>query len=184
MKLPLLAAGALLAVSAVAGAQVPTAPPGAPTGPTAPTSVPSPGGDADAVALPEDLRVNQLIIYGDDACPQSTEEQITVCARRPESDRFRIPENLRTSNDPESNSWTNRAIELSYVGRSGTDSCSPTGAGGFTGCFNQLVTAARAERAGRDEVNWNRLIEQARQERLGRIDEQAEEEERRSQGVE
>lgn len=182
MKLSLLAAGALLASSAV-WAQVPGVPPGAPAGPTAPTSVPTPG-DGEAVAGPDDLRVNQLIIYGDDACPQSTEEQITVCARRPESDRFRIPENLRTANDPESNSWTNRAIELSYVGRSGTDSCSPTGAGGFTGCLNQLVTAARAERAGRDEVNWNRLIEQARQERLGRIDEQAAEEERRAQGVE
>lgn len=175
-------AGALLTLSAAAGAQIsPTTPPGAPSGPTAPTSVATGAGD---VAGPDDLRVNQLIIYGDDACPRSTEDQITVCARRPESDRFRIPENLRTAEDPESNSWTNRAIELSYVGRTGTDSCSPTGAGGFTGCLNQLVTAARAERAGRDEVNWNRLIDEARQERLGRIDELAEEDERRAQGVE
>lgn len=183
MKPLLFAAGALLAFAAPVLAQVPGVPPGAPTGPTAPTSAPSPGAGT-AVAGPDDLRVNQLIVYGNDPCPQSTEEQITVCARRPEGDRFRIPENLRTTNDPESNSWTNRAIELSYVGRGGTDSCSPTGAGGFTGCLNQLISTARAERSARDEVNWNRLIEQARQERLGRIDVQAEEEERRATGVE
>jgi hypothetical protein len=177
MKL-LLLAGALFA--SAASAQIsPSTPPGAPTGPTAPTAAPTSGTDTD-----EDVSINQLIVYGSDPCPQSTGDVITVCARRPEADRYRIPENLRTSQDPESNSWTNRAIELSYVGRTGTDSCSPSGAGGFTGCLNQLIATARAERAGRDEVNWNRLIEQARQERLGRIDEQAEEEERRAQGVE
>lgn len=181
MKYAFLAAGALLALSTSAAAQLPTVPPGAPSGPTAPTAPPT--GAAD-VAGPDDLRVNQLIIYGNDPCPQSSDDEIVVCARRPEDDRYRIPENLRTTDDPASNSWVNRAIELSYVGRTGTDSCSPVGAGGFTGCFNQLVAAARAERAGGDQVNWNRLIEQARQERLGRIDEQAEEEERRAQGVE
>jgi hypothetical protein len=33
-------------------------------------------------------------------------------------------------------------------------------------------------------VSWNRLIEAARQERLGKIDEQAEEDERRARGEE
>jgi hypothetical protein len=182
MRIALLA-GTLLASSAAALAQVPTIPPGAPTGPTATTAPASPGAGDRGAAGPSDLRVNQLIIYGEDPCPQSTEEEIVVCVRRPDSDRYRVPENLRDIDRPQSNSWANRAIELSYVGRTGTDSCSPVGAGGFTGCLNQIISAARAERAGRDEVNWNRLIEQARQERLGRIDEQAEEEERRAKGV-
>jgi hypothetical protein len=174
MKTALLAAGALFALAAPAAAQLPTVPPGAPSGPTAPTAGPSTNSaDAPVAALPQDLRVNQLIIYGDEACPPSTDEQINVCAKLPESDRYRIPENLRTTNDPESNSWYNRAIELSYVGRSGIGSCSTSGPGGMIGCFNQLVSQATAERAGRDEVNWNRLIEEARQERLGRIDEEA-----------
>lgn len=125
-------------------------------------------------AGPEDVRINQLIIYGNDSCPKSTEEEITVCAKRPEEDRFRIPENLRGEGQRQSESWTNRAIELSYVGRSGIGSCSPTGPGGMIGCYNQLVDQARAERAGRDSVNWNQLIEEARQERLGRIDAEAE----------
>ena len=122
---------------------------------------------------PEDIKVNQLIIYGEDACPPSTENEIIVCARRPEGDRFRIPENLRESGDPRNDSWSNRAVELSYVGRSGTGSCSPTGPGGWTGCFGQLLNQARLERENRDEVNWNQLIEEARQERLGRIDAEA-----------
>jgi hypothetical protein len=181
MKTALLAAGALLALAAPAAAQVsPSVPPAAPSGPTAPAVASGQAGDAVArvAAGPDDVRVNQLIIYGDDTCPPSTDEQINVCAKLPEADRYRIPPNLRGLDDPRSNSWYNRAIELSYVGRTGTDSCSPVGAGGHTGCFNQLVAQARAERAGRDEVNWNRLIEEARQERLSRIDEEAEQVER------
>jgi hypothetical protein len=133
----------------------------------------------------EDVKINQLIVYGDDPCPPSTDDQINVCARKPEGDRYRIPENLRRDpNDPANRTWTDRAIDLSYVGRTGTQSCTPVGAGGFTGCFNQLANAWRAEQQGRDSVNWNRLIEEARQARLGRIDAEAEEEERRAQGVE
>ena len=133
--------------------------------------VPAPEAAAAAPTAGE-LRVNQLIIYGEDPCPPGTNEEIIVCARLPEDDRFRIPPNLRNNpNDPVNQSWANRAIELSYVGRTGTDSCSTVGGGGFTGCFNQIVTQARAERAGRDEVNWNQLIEQARRDRMRRIDE-------------
>jgi hypothetical protein len=119
----------------------------------------------------EDVRVNQLIVYGDDPCPPSTDEEIIVCARLPEDDRYRIPPSLRSDpNDPASQSWTNRAIELSYVGRSGIGSCSPSGAGGMIGCQAELIRQARAERRGAAEVNWNQLIEQARRERLERID--------------
>lgn len=120
-------------------------------------------------------RVNQLIVYGDDPCPPSTDNEITVCARKPEGERFRIPENLRSApGDRASETWTERATELQYVGRSGIGSCSAVGPGGAIGCFEQLVRNARAERQTRDSVNWDRLIEQARQERLGRIDAEAE----------
>jgi hypothetical protein len=128
---------------------------------------------------PPEERINQVIVYGEDACPRSSEEEIIVCARLPESDRFRIPENLRHDpRDPQSQSWYNRAIELSYVGRTGIGSCSPVGPGGFTGCHNQIIGAARAERrlAGSD-VNWTRLVEEARRERLARIEAEREAEE-------
>jgi hypothetical protein len=130
-------------------------------------------------AGPDDVRVNQLIVYGNDPCPQSQDpNEVTVCARLPENDRFRIAPNLREDpNAPNRQSWANRAIELSYVGRAGTESCSTAGNGGFTGCFAQLANQARAERRQTDSVNWARMIEEARQERLSHIDAQAREEE-------
>ena len=120
-------------------------------------------------AGPDDVKVNQLIVYGNDPCPKTADE-ITVCARRPEQDRYRIPAPLRGREGPASESWANRATELQYVGRTGIQSCSPVGAGGATGCLAQLINQARAEREGADQVDWNAMIEQARQERLGRID--------------
>ena len=36
-------------------------------------------------------KVNQLIIYGNDECPVSADDTITVCARKAEAERFRIP---------------------------------------------------------------------------------------------
>jgi hypothetical protein len=118
-----------------------------------------------------DLNVSQVVVFGDDPCPApQNPEDIVVCARFQEDERFRIPENLRGDpNAPENQSWTNRAIELSYVGRTGIGSCSPVGPGGWTGCNQQLINQAVAERRGRPEVNWARLIEQARQERLSGI---------------
>lgn len=146
--------------------------------------VPAPEAAAAAPQSPpldrpiEEVPVNQQIVYGDDPCLGQTEEEIVICVRLPEEERYRIPPNLRGNpNDPANQSWANRAIELSYVGRSGIGSCSPTGPGGMIGCFNQLVQQARAERAGSDQVNWNQLIEQARQERLERIGEATLEEE-------
>jgi hypothetical protein len=139
--------------------------------------VPVPG--AAPSAGPEDTPVNQRIVYGDDPCTEGEDpEAITICVRYSEDERFRVPPNLRNNpNDPASQAWANRAIELSYVGRTGTESCSTVGGGGFTGCFNQIVRQARAERAGSDQVNWARLIEEARQRRLAEIDAAAEAEE-------
>ena len=130
----------------------------------------------------EEVPVNQVIVYGDDPCPNSTDEVINVCARLPEGDRFRIPPNLRNNpNDPSNQAWSTRATELSYVGAGGIGSCSATGPGGASGCFNQIVQQARAERRNNPNINWNQLIEQARQERLRRIDEAIMDEERPGQ---
>jgi hypothetical protein len=146
-----------------------------------------PGAQAAGRAGPDDARVNQLIIYGDDPCPESTDpNEITVCARLPDADRFRIPPNLRDNpNDPASNSWSNRATELSYVGRTGTDSCSTVGGGGFTGCFNQIVSQARAERrAAGNDVSFTRMIEEARARRSAQIEENAQAAEEEAQARE
>jgi len=163
---------ALLATAALAGPALAQQP-----------GVPVPGA-AQSVSGPADVRVNQLIIYGDDPCPESTDpNEITVCARLPDSDRFRIPPNLRDNpNDPASQSWAGRATELSYVGRTGTDSCSTVGGGGFTGCFNQIVSQARAERrAAGNDINFTRMIEEARAARDARIQAEAQADEEQAQ---
>lgn len=135
-------------------------------------------------AQDEAIRVNQLIVYGEDRCPAGGEDEIVVCARMPEDERFRIPPGLAENrNDPASQSWTNRAIELSYVGRSGIGSCSPAGAGGFIGCHDQLVRQARAERAAGTGIDWTALVAEAREDRMRRIaSEIAEDEQARGGG--
>jgi hypothetical protein len=126
---------------------------------------------AQRASAPGEPKVSQLIVYGDDPCPAGTSDTIIVCARKPEGDRFRIPENLRSDpNDPNNQAWATRATQLETAGRSGIGSCSTTGPGGMVGCFNDIVRAARAERNSPDNVNWNLLVEQARKERLSRID--------------
>lgn len=83
-----------------------------------------------------------LRIFGDDKCPADT-----ICVRAPENDRYRIPKELRqVTPGPEDVSWAQRAQSMEYVGRTGTESCSPVGAGGWTGCYNKLVAEARAQR--------------------------------------
>lgn len=121
------------------------------------------------------VRINQLIVYGDDPCPESTVDQITVCARKQERERFRIPEALRDDPmAPGRESWANRAEAMEYVGRTGTGSCSPVGAGGPTGCFAELMRQARAERMGADNVSWASLVEAERAKRLAKLDAEAE----------
>jgi len=141
------------------------------------TSTPSAAQEEESGA-PGEARVNQLIVYGQDACPPSSDDEIIVCARLPEQERFRIPPALRDRPGASGRSWYDRAIELSYAGRSGIGSCSPSGAGGFIGCQNQLISQARAERAAAGDINWTRLVEEARRERGRRIDREAAEIER------
>ena len=129
---------------------------------------------AAAQVGPDDVRVNQLIVYGDDACPQGEDGTIVVCARQAESERYRIPEQLRNDDDPETIPWAQRAEQLEYYGRTGIGSCSAVGPNGGSGCLTQFINQARAERQNSDQVDWNRLIEEARQERLDRIDAQSE----------
>src|SRR3546814_14749889 len=45
-------------------------------------------------------RVNLVIVYGDDPCPQSQGSDIVVCARKGEEERYRIPEPLRRDPNP------------------------------------------------------------------------------------
>ena len=87
-------------------------------------------------------RVSTLLVYGNDPCPRSSAGEIVVCARQPESERYRIPKNLRRPkyNAARDGSWAGTAKVLEYVSRQGLpDSCSPTGSYGQTGCFRRFL---------------------------------------------
>ncbi|HEX7853955.1 MAG TPA: hypothetical protein VF503_09690 [Sphingobium sp.] len=148
-----------------------------------------PGSAAFAQAQGPDAgpeKIKQVIVYGNDPCPTSTGDEIAVCARLPDKDRYRIPKELRTDpNDPKVQSWMNRAESIEYVGRSGTDSCSPVGAGGATGCFQKLARNARAERkALLGDSSWSDLVAAEREKRLSTIDADSESIERQAKAEE
>ncbi len=130
-------------------------------------------GAAPAAAQSEDETINQLIVYGDDPCPESSGNEITVCARKAESERFRIPEALRESDDPANESWTRRVESYETVGAFGTMSCSPSGFNGWTGCAQQLIDAAYDEKRSGNDVRFTQMIEEERAKRLSKIDEEA-----------
>jgi hypothetical protein len=127
---------------------------------------------------------NMVIVYGDDSCPESTANQIVVCARKAESERYRIPERLRYSDDPQNMAWAERVERLEMVGSFGALSCSPTGGGGFTGCTQQMIHDAYADKAGGSEVRFGKLIDEARAERLSTIDADAAAEQARVEMIE
>ena len=98
-------------------------------------------------AFAQSARVNEIIVYGTDPCPRSTDDEVVVCARKPESERFRIPERLRQGGSLQSRqAWANRAIAFETYGKTGINSCSPVGPGGHTGCSQQLINQAFKER--------------------------------------
>ena len=121
-------------------------------------------------------KVSQVIVYGDDPCPRSAnDDDIVVCARMPEKDRYRIPAMFRNDpNKPSEQAWTNRVVALERAGNFGTDSCSPAGMGGFTGCTANLINRAYAEKRQQDNVDWAKLTAEERKKRLAKIDAEAE----------
>jgi hypothetical protein len=100
-----------------------------------------------APAVAQNAKVSEIIVYGTDPCPRSTDDEIVVCARKPESERFRIPERLRQGGSLQSRqAWAVRAKNFETVGRTGIMSCSPVGPAGYTGCADQLIKQAFEER--------------------------------------
>ncbi|MDB5689052.1 MAG: hypothetical protein JWL91_928 [Sphingomonas bacterium] len=86
-------------------------------------------------------------VFGNDPCPRDY-----ICVRLSESDRYRIPKELRGETGiAAAERWGDRVQALEYAGASGINSCSPVGSGGTSGCFRQLTQQARAEQRARGE---------------------------------
>jgi hypothetical protein len=98
-------------------------------------------------------RTTTVTVYGNDPCPDTStaSDEIVVCARRPENDRYRIPKELRGRNAPLSETaWGARAAGLEEESRAGRPgSCSTVGSYGQTGCRQEMLRDWYAARRAR-----------------------------------
>ena len=102
-------------------------------------------------AAEEPVRQIHITVYGEERCPTPRDDEIVVCARRPEEERYRVPPNLRQRPDrPAETSWQARNEALEEDARTmRPNSCSVVGTGGQGGCTNAMVRQWYAERRGR-----------------------------------
>jgi len=105
-------------------------------------------GAVSAGAQSTERQPGQIIVYGNDPCPRVTgSEDIVVCARRPERDRYRIPEIFRNEEKlRDGESWASRYESVEREGRTGIDSCSAVGQAGFTGCWAEMMRQYRKDK--------------------------------------
>jgi hypothetical protein len=110
-----------------------------------------------AISLPvpaeaQESSIADIVVFGSDPCPRSSDDQIVVCRRVPESYRYRLPEAYRPSGTrQQKEAWATKAKSLETVGATGINSCSPVGPGGFTGCLTQVIKQARQENRERNQ---------------------------------
>lgn len=104
-----------------------------------------------ATADASDTKTINIIVYGNDACPTGKGDEIVVCAREPESERYRIPKRFRGKKVQAApgNSWNNKVRSTEDASRMAAglpDTCSAVGTGGQSGCFQHFQTQARLQR--------------------------------------
>ncbi|NCP11440.1 MAG: hypothetical protein GW859_05720 [Sphingomonadales bacterium] len=116
--------------------------------------------------------IRQQVVYGDDQCTQPTSDNETVvCIIVVEAERYRIPAILRGDpNASENQAWATKIERIETISRTGINSCSPTGLGGFTGCSQKMINAAVAARKQDARVDWAAAISEQRRERIDAID--------------
>ena len=110
-----------------------------------------PAAAQEAADQPEDIQrsqIRQVIIYGNDACPPSTGDEIIVCARRPETERYRLTPEAQTPRIEDTTSALERDLELREVTNVGIGSCSTVGPGGASGCILQSINRSRVGKDG------------------------------------
>ena len=89
-----------------------------------------------SAAIAQSGALGEIVVYGNDPCPRSTDDEVVICVRRPETERYRISEAFRTSGDrQERTSWANKSRSLMGAGNTGINSCSAVGPAAHTGCL-------------------------------------------------
>lgn len=93
---------------------------------------------------PSGRRTINLTVYGEDSCPKAQGDEIVVCARQPESERYRIPKRIRerpvTTGSP---GWTNQVASIEEASRQTIPGKSCKGASFFPSGAACLADALR-----------------------------------------
>lgn len=112
----------------------------------APTSAPTMRkADPDDSSQP---RQRLVTVFGTDACPKPSDpDEIVVCTRRPDEERYRIPPTVRaaTAKPPGVASGDRKQLLGDATGGAGGSigSCSTVGPGGGSGCARAAADAYR-----------------------------------------
>jgi hypothetical protein len=115
------------------------------------TLKPPPPVDAD----PTQPRRRLVTVFGTEPCPKpSSPDEVVVCARLPDSEQYRIPQQLRQAQVQTSPFLANRALLLGsasdgVTGGSAVGSCSTIGPGAQSGCNQKDIDAWAADRSSR-----------------------------------
>jgi hypothetical protein len=137
-----------------------------------------------AAAQSADEKINMVIAYDPSECPVAGPGEVVICEILVEADRYRIPSNLRYSDNPANKSLARQVDQIKYVGDFGAMSCEPAGAGGFTGCNQKFVEAWAKDKSEAEAVRFGLLIAKAREERMSTIDADAAAEQERVEMIE
>lgn len=100
---------------------------------------------APAAAQDGNYRTRTVVIFGNDECPKAANpDEIVICARRPEEDRYRIPKEIREADKAAATrraddvAASRAALASGRPSATGAGSCSTVGAGGASGCTRGL----------------------------------------------
>ena len=89
-------------------------------------------------------------VFGNDPCPAAAPNEIVVCGRLPESERYRIPKRFREKPREDSGpgaSWASRVETLEAAQRyTMPGSCTVHGSFGQTGCTQAMIRQWYLER--------------------------------------
>ena len=103
--------------------------------PTMAQEAPPPADTSAASSAIENYRRRTVVVYGDDPCPVAqSPDEIVVCARRPEEERYRLRTVEPVPGERTEQGGTARTLGTDDVRLAGgTGSCTTGGAGGVAG---------------------------------------------------
>jgi hypothetical protein len=112
---------------------------------------PAPAAPAGSGTAPPGSTVISIVVYGQDPCPKGKDDEIVVCARQPESERYRIPKAFRGKKQQSApnTAWSSKVRSADDAGRMAAgvpNTCSAVGTGGQSGCFQQFQWQAMQQR--------------------------------------